>query len=456
MQIGIAVLIFFTLLILSYQMFEGDIVSPSFIFVVMFMLSFFDVLLCLSMWNTTLALNTLTVLITGATVFVFVSLMIHFVFAKINKTDTKRSIPNKKSEYIKISTWKMLAFFIFQCVVIFYMQKYIKILMAPYVTDGSLSSAVSMYQYLKKFTVLQLDFPKILTYSFVLSSSSSFVWGYVSIHNFYYYRKWDPWVLINLILSLGGSFITGSRGVALQAIMTLLVFYVLLYRDGPKKINVRKVLLFPSLLMIGILVSFRFMAGLLGRDDSLGLFEYVSVYLGAPIKNLDTFLNTQTIQNSQFWGYNTFSMQWKWLSDTFNLNIPATAINTNMQYLNGHNLGNVFTAYKDFISDFGYIGAMVCVAVMAIIVGVLYENTKGENKKKLMFKIDWMKLTYAYLVIVAGFTFFSDKFFETFTVTFIERILCWILLGYFFCTLVPRRTNLNESKNSTRNKGDGI
>lgn len=428
----VSILILLIFLAIVFRVFNGDIVSPAFIFCFGFLLSFLDLLLSLRMWQTSISLQTGAIIILGAAIFTIVTVVVHMTSISLrNKTIKKNIYISQPNVLFNISSWKLILFFIFQLVVIHYMQKYVVLLTAPYGTNGSLSSAISMYQYLQKFTTLQINFPKPLTYAFVLSSSSCYVWGYVTIHNYYFSHKLNFWVLANLLVSLAGSFLTGSRGVAVQAVLALLVLYLMYYRDGGKKLNIWKVLIVPVILGVCVLASFRFLAGVLGRDDSLGIFEYISVYLGAPIKNLDTFLATPPSVGTSIWGYNTFAMQWRWLANAFNLHIPEAAINPNMQYLNGHNLGNVFTAYKNFIMDFGVGGSLLCIAMMSLIVSWLYERTKKIKVNKFT-KIDWVKILYSYLVVSVGFTFFSDKFFESVTVTLLERIVTWGLIGLLF------------------------
>ncbi|WP_047999272.1 O-antigen polymerase [Lactiplantibacillus herbarum] len=434
----ITIIILLILLLMNSYVFKNDVVAPAFIFILTFIISFLDMLLNLSIWKTTITYQTMLVVIIGAIAFSFTSIVIHILYSGLKDDNMAVNAETKFTPEIQIKKWKSVLFLIFQIIVILLVIHSVKRLTAPYGTNGSLSSAISMYQHLIKFTTLSLAFPKLVTYAYVLSSASCFVWGYVIIYNFYFFKKVDFFVVLNLVASLVGSFFTGSRGVAVQAIMSLLVVYVMLHRDGTKKVNMKKVLLIPMSALLVILLSFKYFAALLGRDHSLGLFEYISVYLGAPIKNLDTFLQSSMGTTNPVWGYNTLTMQWQWIGKFLGLNIPKATINTDFLYSNGHNLGNVYTAYKDYIVDFGYFGAIVCIILMAVVMGMLYEKTYGLNRNTSVFKIEWMKLVYGYLLFSTAFTFFSNKFYQAFTVTFFQRVFCWMLLGYFFCDLIKR------------------
>lgn len=436
----IALLILIILLFINYNVFDKDIVAPPVIFILTFCISFFDALLNLGIWNTALSINTILIIVVGALVFTIVSVLLRIISKKnVNKSE------DIIVKYIDISKWKLMVFLIFQLVVIFFVQKYVKELAGPYAKNGSLSASISMYQYLTKFTTLKLAFPKVLTYTYILSNSSAFVFGYVAVYNFFYSRKINYLAIINMLVSMAGSFLTGSRGVAIQVILSLIIIYLLLYRDNGGKIKL-SVLVKPLLVLIGLLLSFRFFAKILGRDHSLGLFEYISVYLGAPIKNLDTFLNTGYHSSNDIWGFNTFSMQWQWINEKFSLGLPKDTINVNMQFLNGHNLGNVFTAYKDYISDFGYFGATICIVVMAFVMGYLYEHTKIVEQRESKTAIKWSRLLFGYLSVNMAFTFFSNKFYESFTVTMGQRVICWMLLSYILCDVIVVGGNIDERK----------
>lgn len=433
-MVFITTLVLAVVLFINYYVFDGDVTSPPFLFVLTFIVSMTDLAINLPIWHTTINTEPLFIVLFGGIIFSITSIIIHVYFGRKNKNRIE-NIEDKEPPYIYVANWKLILFLLFQIIVIVFVQYYVKKLTSPYGTDGSLSSSISMYQYLTKFTTLDLDFPKWLTYTYIISNSSDFVWGYILIYDFFFFKKINPLLVINLLVSAAGSFLTGSRGVAVQMIMSLIVIYIMFYRDSGKEINWIKVLKKPFLILLVLLLSFRYLAKLLGRDHSLSIFEYISVYLGAPIKNFESFLNTNFNSTQPAWGYNTFSMQWQWLSEKFNLGIPKNTINVDMQYLNGHNLGNVFTAYKNYILDFGVLGAFICIIVAAIIMGFMYEDTKGfkEFRMTRVFSFDWQKMCYTYLLISLSFTFFSNKFYETFTVTFLQRIICWILLGYIFC-----------------------
>ncbi|WP_027623958.1 O-antigen polymerase [Clostridium lundense] len=425
----------FVLVWLNYMLYNGDYIAPAFVFSFAFLISVCDMVLNLNIWKTSLSVNTVLVVVGGVIVFSICTFVVHTFYTLLRskrlvlQSLTEKRIPN----YIRCKKWKLLLSILFQLICLVFVIKYVLSTTAKYGTDGSLSSAISMYQYLSKFTTLDMSFPLVITYSYILVSTSGYIWGYIILNNYCYYKKKNILVILNFIISFSSNFLTGSRGNSIQMLVALIVVYVCMMKQKRvSQVKNFKIIIKIFAIIICILFSFEFIAGLMGRDDSLGLFQYISVYLGAPIKNLDSFLEEYK-KTSSIWGFNTFFMQIQWITSKMELNIPITAINVDMQYINGYNLGNVFTAFKSYISDFGYIGVVTCTGVMAIIIQVLYEKTKviKMRTKYLKLNIDCTKLIYGHLFVAMAFSFFSNKFYEAFTITFAEKIFFWIVLAWF-------------------------
>lgn len=433
MGILLIILLFF-ILWSCYIFNEYDYIAPSFIFCFTFFMSACDAVINLKIWKTTLSINTVMIIVGGIITFTICSLIVHFFFKYIKEKqiryvcEKERRVPN----LIICKRWKLYAFLILQIMTIYMVIREMKIVTSQYGADGSLASAVNLYQYLSKFTTLDVSFSNVVTYLYIMVTISGYVWGYIIIQNYIYYKKLDYLVIFNFLISFISSFVTGSRGNGVQMILALIVVYFCILKQVKvSQIKQFKIIMRVICIVFFMILSFESIAGLMGRDDSLKLFEYISVYLGAPIKNLDNFIHDFK-KPSNIWGIDTFSMQINWLISHFNINLVTEPINGDMQYINGYNLGNVYTAFKSYISDFGYIGVVYCTALMAIIIQLLYEIILVENRKGLLKNnIDCLKIVYGYLFVNMSFSFFSNKFYETFTITFIERIFFIVLIAIF-------------------------
>ncbi|KLD60505.1 hypothetical protein WP50_09840 [Lactiplantibacillus plantarum] len=101
--------------------------------------------------------------------------------------------------------------------------------------------------------------------------------------------------------------------------------------------------------------------GLLGREvGSFSKANYLAIYFGAEIKNLDTF-----IQAGQFpirphgtFGAQTFLEFNRTFGKFFGSN-ATVILDLPFQNINGLSLGNVYTTFYAFLYDFGYRGVLL-------------------------------------------------------------------------------------------------
>ncbi len=406
----------FILLAFSYYFNNRDYLAPSFIFVFMFLMSAIDCAIYLSKWETTISFDTIIIMGFGVLSFTLGTLLIKTFYMKSKKKNVL--VINK--ERIIIPAFQLVAFFVFQMVISIMVLRYVVILTRPYVAGGGISTAISTYQHLAKNTTLNLRFPRWLIYSSIISTSSGFFFGYVIAHNFYCKHKNGVFLYANYILSVIGGALTGSRGTSLQVIVVTVFLFFFFYRSEHnqkyiKGKTIAKIVLYGVIL----LYLFQFAAGLMGRSKGNSFGEYISVYLGAPVKNLDLYI-TKTVEASTG-ETETFLMQMNWLSSHFG-DGKQNAINTQFNYVNGNNLGNVYSCFKAFYADFGLGGVIVLSMIMGGIIQVLYENVRYNFMSYVNNGNITQIIIYSCLLFSIMFCFFSNRFYESFTVTFAERM----------------------------------
>lgn len=427
------IILLLLLLVIGFWINNKDYLSPIFVFISAFFVSAFDCALNLSRWKTEISIDTVLVIFCGVFSFFIATIFASEICRKFSvKRESKIYINenyNVKSgiKSIECSKIFLLFFICLQIITGVLILREIDSLTAPYRNGDNIASAIGMYQYLDKFTTLDLRFSSYLVYLFLFVSTSGYIWGYIASFNYIFFKKINIYILLNFILSCVLSMFTGSRGNALQMFVSVLIIFMILQRikNKSKKHEIKNMLMLIFAMCI-LLISFETFAGLMGRDNSLNLFDYISVYLGAPIKNLDLYISQKAAKTVP-WGGETFLTQINWINGK--LGLPVKAINVEMTYLQGINLGNVYTAFKAYYADFGYSGVISCNFVMGFIIQFYYESIKRKriisfNKNSIHISI----LIYAHLFFAMAFSFFSNKFYESFTITFLEKIFfCWLL-----------------------------
>lgn len=432
MIIGIILcIVLLVILGINYVVFNKDYAAPSVIFCAVFFVSAVNCTVNLVKWETDISFKTLFVVLLGVLSFSIFSMLMHTRRFSI-KWSQKKNFFNLETEpvYYKCSKSFCIFWLMLQVIVSMLIIQQVVNLTAMFGTNGSIASSISMYQYLDKFTTLDLRFPTVLAYIFIFTSTSGYVWGYILAYNLCYFKKIDILILLNFIMSCVTGMLTGSRGNSLQMFLAVIVMFLIFFQRNVKSTSKKfKTLLKIIIILAILLLTFEATAGLMGRDNSLYISDYLSVYVGAPIKNLDLFLE-EGREIEKHWGSDTFQTQFEWLGTKLGWNINRRAINVEMTYINGYNLGNVYTTFKDFYNDFSYCGVVICTGIMATILQYLYDRLK--NKKltqgsKMKLHLDLM--IYAYLLVAMAFSFFSNKFYESFTITFIEKVFFWWLLS---------------------------
>lgn len=184
--------------------------------------------------------------------------------------------------------------------------------------------------------------------------------------------------------------------------------------------------------VVAAMIVFYGTAVVMGRDDVNDIPSYLSVYLGAEVKNLDMYLKKHPFGENnagQMWGAQTFhNIYIAPVVMRLNGNIKMYQQDQPFRKYHGLKLGNVHTTFYQYIYDFGYIGEAILVAIMAIISQIIYFLAKRSSNSKhppMPFLIYFMVSNSLIL------SFFSEKFYGTIISTlFIKYVVIWLLMNY--------------------------
>ena len=176
-----------------------------------------------------------------------------------------------------------------------------------------------------------------------------------------------------------------------------------------------------------VLVLFQSVGSVVGRitTSNTSLLDYLAKYCGAEIKNLDIFLQSDKIGASN--QNQTFIYIVRWLGPKIGMQNTKYALDLPYMNVNGFNLGNVYTTFYPYIYDYGYIGEITLVAVMAGIVQIVYELAK---RTTISNKPNYSIVLYMFMFSSLMFSFFSNKFYEQqFNNQFVGYMIIWIIMN---------------------------
>lgn len=248
--------------------------------------------------------------------------------------------------------------------------------------------------------------PKILSTLLNLSMVSSYYSAYIFINNLLCARKlelgWGIAFLGGILLSLFG----GSRGGAVSIIFVAAGIFYVIYNHNPRKqseLKMRKK--FIKILIVGIIGGFVFFvasASWIGRTNDFSPFYYFAIYLSAPLKNLDLYI--QRIDFGQKLGF---------------------------MEVNGASLGNVGTVLAFEYQLGGFFSVFTISALSSVLYTFIYLYMRRwfYTSHKINFSvIIYSYIFYSLCIVMFGATSFTSVF----SLFFIKILLALIFLNYFF------------------------
>lgn len=421
-------ILLFVLILIEFISNNNDIITPSFLFTT----SFFGATLFASIyakrWHLGLHLNTFLVIFLGVLEFLLISYLVKKIFELNKKKET--SLYFWSPQYIHIDNIKLLFFLGFEIFTILY-----SVYTVVKLVNGSMSdftSAVVKYRNMNMFWGERLVLPRVVSYSRIIVNAGGYWFGYILVNNFFVQKKLNFNVLFIVILSAISSYILGGRNGLINIIVGLVCSYFIISNrtKGFRKSMKFSTLIKLALLFIIVLSSFESLALLIGRSGFEGAsrLDYLAIYIGAPIKNLDSYLQ-EFIPNTGI-GNQTFINLINWIGPKLGLSGTGYYLDLPYRTVDAMTLGNVYTTFYAFIYDYGYVGVSILVMIMAVISQIMYELVKKMYKGSPM---PISSLIYSYTSSLLLMSFFSNKFFEQiFNINLIQTIIVWKLFNLLF------------------------
>lgn len=443
-MIYLLMIILFFLLFLSLKLNKKDIISPAFVFCFGFVFQIVWAVIYAEKWQLGLHVNTFLVIIFG----VFEFLVVSYVFSVMYKKKYG-DVEKTSNEYIEIN--KNLKNFYLLFVIIFsfiYLYYIVEAVGGNFNKFTSVSDAISRFDSLSKFSdeydVVKLPFLITNIQTIVIASGYWFL--YIFINNFISSHKLDVTSLFIVLATMICSSLNGSRTETFMMITSGIVIFLIIYSKNKKYENVLNFKIIKNIFIIGLvfLCSFLSFATLLGRNIKESPLNYLSIYCGAEVKNLDLFLQDKNFEKqNNIFGSQTFYSVVTTIGEKvgfknykkYRLDLPA-------QKVGKYSLGNVYTTFYPFIYDFGYIGVVILVMIMAIISQYVYEKVKHFKFTK---SPSIYILTYSIVFCCLLLSFFSNKFYENIiSMRMLKFLFAWIMLKLIFCKLNFKKDKYQE------------
>lgn len=437
-MIGLVLVISF-ITVCAYFLNKKSVISPSFLYCLSFLFASIFALLNEKNWLLALNIKTFWVIVISILEFVVVCTIIQYVLRNLNINNSisinyiyTYSTEKGKTKFLLIELIQII-FIVTNIIVI-----------KKITGQSNLSNAVNLLNYSTNgFISTNISIPTYAKLMLTFNQYVSILGEYLFIREWLINKKFSFYLLVEIFIGISSSMLTGSRGAAIMLMVTFVVFLFMTlpesYKNNNKKIT--KYIFGVLIGVIAVLYLLQWSATLVGRNvEAFKPFEYISIYVGAEIKNLDNFITLNKLPIAQdIWGKQTFYSIINFAIKHLGLGYESYNLSLPYQYVNGYNLGNVYTTLYPWLYDFGYQGVVWLTLIMAVVSEIIFIF----SRKKDNTIVPISKLFYGGIIAPAiAFSFFSNKFYEAWDIiSILLGILIWIFFNMLFKNDIQVRKN---------------
>lgn len=433
----IFLIIITSIILLIAILLEKDILSPFAIFCESFLLSLIVLSININEWSVNLSLKTICLIIWGYILFLAVTLLCKKKYditqkkEAIKETDNKLIIPNK-SLFLSMIIISLV-------IVVLYIRAFYNSV-GGFSSLAELSKAINYYRVSTSYNYGDATpLPTIIVQMYKLLKVFSMISMYIFINNYHYYKKnnvrkkFEIKYIIPFLMVAPLTLLTGNRMELATLIIAIIIIFNFMSKRFGYNLNVGTFGKY-FILFICAICLFSFTKNITGRTSSSEGFEYFSIYFGAPIKLLDMYMD-EPKTSSEFIGKETF-----WSLNKIIRKLQGKEmyqIHLSSREINGHKLGNVYTAYRNLYQDFGIIGLSILVIIEAFIFNKMYYKIKHPKKKGI---ISVYEIMYALMIHVLVFFSFSEQFYNSIiSINYIILIILFLAVKYYLTKVKIRK-----------------
>lgn len=433
-MIYLLLITFLLILFLTYKKFDNDIIAPPVVLVTGYTFSIICASVNVEKWGINLHFNTFFVLVYGTLLFIFTGYFVKKYIKKSNNGTFKNNLVN-----IEVNYKYLYVYIVFQIVVMILWCWNICT-----VTDslGNFNSFSERMVAFRKWSSYSTSWLNNYVYIFInqfnqISSLSPYLFTYILIKKYFISENNNILPLaISILLSLIQILLTGGRLAVINLLLSCCFYYCIFYYKNKGflfRLNKTLMLKLFIIFIVGAL-GFYYTKVIVGRGASdisiSNIIPYLTMYVGGPIQLLDMFLH-DSIEHSNIFGKEVFSTLNFQLIRLGILDIKPYIIHLEFRTATtGAFLGNIYTAYRSYIYDFGFIGLTILPVIFSAIVNFFYYRILLYSDNKI---IDFSILFYSLMFGTIFFDFVRCFFFSSFCslVTIKKFIFLIILAGIF-------------------------
>ncbi|WP_405379445.1 O-antigen polymerase [Phascolarctobacterium sp.] len=394
-------------------MFGKEIIAPSVVYIAGYVLCILGATSNIKAWGIALHWKTVGVFVYGALLFVGTGYLLR---KRMLSKNGKQQNEEFSSELIECNPKNLILFIAFQLLAMVSWVGLIYYTTSNLGEFNSFSERMVAFRNWNSYSTAWLGSIEynVLNQFVQISVNSVYLSMYIFVNNLMYSngKLINKPLAIIIALSVVQQLLLGGRlgiiGVALAFVTYCFIFYQKMYKK-PYVFSVKQFLALVIVLSVGAF-SFYLSKVIVGRgsDISLSAFlPYITMYVGGPVQLLDMFLQNP-VPPSDIFGKETlyglnFLLSRLGLVD-FEPYIAHLEFRT---AVTGAFLGNIYTSYRSYLYDFGFLGLTICPIIFSVCVHYMYYKALNTT---LTYRINFWIVIYS-LAVLTIFTDFVRCFF---------------------------------------------
>lgn len=397
----VLILIQLFLLIFSFLLLKKDLFSPSVLLQLGYLLAVIMCFMYSKKWGIVLRLDTLALILFGIIIFLVVEL---FVRTFLKKTRPKNSIRNFK--IIHVERWKMMLILLFDFITVILLYREIL---------GSFSGTSwndLMFNFKQNLSFGDFEINFFITIFMKFNYAFSYIFIYIFVRNFCINKMKNKnfFNLLPILFGLFQALLTGSR----MPIICFVVFAVICYSIvksistyKTKSFSFKNLMILLIIFVVGMYL-FYYTKEFVGRKSDLSIFEYLAMYIGGSIGNLNDYMSRAYVHHFSVF-YEIFPGL---INSLHQFGIVSLGAEKGLEFtvINGLAIGNVYTGLRRFYNIFGYFGVFFFQGVLAFIFSKWYMSLKN-NVSKSDFRYGFSLIWFSSLIYAIPIQAMEDTFY---------------------------------------------
>lgn len=356
----------------AFYLSEMDIMAPSVIICVMFIISTLFAFLNIENWQIQFSYKTCFIISSGIFIFIAAEAVYRYLFC--GQLSGAKPAANKSFVHsYDIPSWKLNLLIIYDVIICaWFCLAIIRVVGGSYSISG-LFAAYRRLQIQSLSDSGEVSVGGAVRQFLKIVNASGYVSSYLLAHALVCNQKKKvlfKYIFI-IILSLLPTVMSAGRSGFLKIIFAFLIEYYIIWhqKKGWDRNLSKKYFKYGIILLVCGIPLFYFSLEWLGRSTKYDMLQYVSQYIGAPIQLFNLYLSDPVPRTS--FGEESLVGLVKVFS-AIGLCQPSKSSNTEFRVLMGKQMSNIYTFFRRPYHDFGLIGMYLFTAMVSSFFAWLY------------------------------------------------------------------------------------